>query len=54
METLTARARVTNNYDHKGHLFIDLDVLVLAAGTRPVAHVAHTAIYRPRQVAQAA
>jgi len=53
-ETLTARARVTNNYDHKGHLFVDLDVLVLAAGTRPVAHVAHTAIYRPRQVAQAA
>lgn len=53
-ETLTARARVTNNYDHKGHLFVDLDVLVLADGTRPVAHVAHTAIYRPRQVAQAA
>ena len=53
-ETLTARARVTNNYDHKGHLFIDMDVLVLAAGTRPVAQVAHTAIYRPRQVAQAA
>ncbi len=53
-ETLTARARVTNNYDHKGHLFVDMDVLVLANGTRPVAHVAHTAIYRPRQVAQAA
>jgi acyl dehydratase len=53
-ETLGARARVTNNYDHKGHLFVDLDVLVLANNTRPVAHVAHTAIYRPRQVAQAA
>ncbi|MSO90544.1 MAG: hypothetical protein EXR01_03000 [Acetobacteraceae bacterium] len=53
-ETLTARARVTNNYDHKGHLFIDMDVLVLAGGTRAVAHVAHTAIYLPRQVAQAA
>ncbi len=53
-ETLGARARVINNYDHKGHLFVDLDVLVLADGIRPVAHVAHTAIYRPRQVAQAA
>ena len=53
-ETLTARSRVTNNYDRKGHLFVDLDVLVLANGSRPVAHVAHTAIYRPRQLAQAA
>jgi len=49
-ETLTARARVTGNYEHKGHLFVDLDVLILTAGTRPVAQVQHTAIYRPRQV----
>ena len=53
-ETLSARAKVTDNRNHKGHLFVDLDVLVLAEGTRPVAHVRHTAIYRPRQVAQAA
>ena len=53
-ETLSARALVKNNYEHKGHLFVDLDVLVLAAGTRPIAQVNHTAIYRPRQVAQAA
>lgn len=53
-ETLNARARVTNNWDHKGHLFVEMDVLVLAGENRPVAHVTHTAIYRPRQVALAA
>jgi acyl-coenzyme A thioesterase PaaI-like protein len=49
-QTLTARARVVANYDKKGHRFVDLDALVLADGT-PVARIAHTAIYRPRQVA---
>ena len=53
-ETLSARARVAGNYERKGHLFVDLDVLVLSAGTRPIAHVLHTAIYQPRQAARAA
>ncbi len=53
-ETLTARARVDGNYERKGHLFVDLDVLVVAGDDRPVAQVAHTAIYRPRQVIEAA
>ena len=48
-ETLTVRARIARNYEHKGHLFVDLDALVLA-DAKPVAHVIHTAIYRPRQV----
>ncbi|MCL2427797.1 MAG: hotdog fold thioesterase [Alphaproteobacteria bacterium] len=48
-ETLTARARVTDNDDRKGHQFVDLDVLVLA-DERPVASVQHTAIWRPRQL----
>lgn len=52
-ETLTARARVADNYARKGHRFVDLDVLVLADG-RPVAQVDHTAIYQPRQVTEAA
>ena len=52
-ETLAARARVLANYEKKGHLFVDLDVLVLS-GSRPVAAVLHTAIYRPRQAARAA
>ena len=52
-ETLTARACVLANYERKGHLFVELDVLVLGDGMRPVAQVRHTAIYRPRQVAAA-
>ncbi len=48
-ETLTVRARVARNYDHKGHLFVELDALVLGDG-RPLSRIGHTAIYRPRQV----
>jgi hypothetical protein len=51
-ETLSARALVAANYEKKGHRFVELDVLVLAAA-RPVAQVLHTAIYQPRQAAQA-
>jgi acyl dehydratase len=50
-ETLTARSCVAANYERKGHLFVELDVLVLSDGARPVAQVRHTAIYRPRQMA---
>jgi len=52
-DTLSVRARVTRNYAHKGHLFVEIDALVVANETTPVAHIAHTAIYRPRQVAAA-
>jgi len=45
----SARGRVTANYEHKGHHFVDVDILVLANET-PIAHVSHLAIYRPRQV----
>jgi acyl dehydratase len=48
--TLSARARVTGNYEHKGHRFVEIDALVLADETRLVAQVAHIAIYQPRQV----
>jgi hypothetical protein len=48
--SLSVRAHVTANYEHKGHRFVDLDALVLADDIRPIAHLAHTAIYRPRQV----
>lgn len=51
-ETLTVRARVARNHEHKGHLFVELDALVLA-DARPIARIAHTAIYRPRQVLEA-
>jgi acyl dehydratase len=52
-DELSARALVTANYERKGHRFVDLDVLVYANRTRPVARIAHTAIYRPRQLAAA-
>jgi len=53
-DTLSARARVTQNYVHKGHKFVEIDALVLANEQRPLARVTHTAIYRPRQLAEAA
>ncbi len=52
-DELSARALITGNYEHKGHRFVALDVLVYADGARPVARIAHTAIYRPRQLAAA-
>ncbi len=48
-DEITARGRVSANYERKGHRFVELDALVLANGS-PVAHIAHVAIYRPRQV----
>ena len=52
-DQLSVRARITKNYEHKGHRFVELDALVLAGRGTPVARIAHTAIYRPRQVAAA-
>jgi hypothetical protein len=52
-ETLAARPRVIANYERKGHLFVELEVLVLGGDERAIAHVTHTAIYRPRQAAAA-
>jgi hypothetical protein len=53
-DTLSARARVTQNYVHKGHKFVEVDTLVLANERSPLARVTHTAIYLPRQLAEAA
>ncbi len=52
-DTLSVRARITGNYEHKGHRFVELDALVLAGDSIPIAHVAHTAIYQLRHVAAA-
>ena len=51
-DCLTVRARVVDNYERKGHRFVDLDCLVIANENRPVAHVLHTAIYRLRHLAE--
>jgi hypothetical protein len=52
-DELTARARVTGNYEKKGHRFVELDALVLANGRTPLAHCRHIAIYQPREQAAA-
>jgi hypothetical protein len=53
-DTLSAHARVTQNYEHKAHKFVEVDALVLANERTPLARVTHTAIYLPRQLAEAA
>ncbi len=52
-DELTARAKVTGNYEKKGHRFVELDALVVANGRTPVAHCQHIAIYAPREQAAA-
>jgi hypothetical protein len=52
-DELTARAKVIGNYEKKGHLFVELDALVVANGQTPLAHCQHIAIYQPREQAAA-
>jgi acyl dehydratase len=53
-EPIEVRARIDQVREHKGHGFVELDVLVLAGDEhRAVARIAHTAIYAPRQVRDA-
>lgn len=53
-DVLGVRARVTKNFEHKGHKWVEIDALVLANEATPLARVSHVAIYRPRQLAEAA
>ncbi|MBU6456421.1 MAG: hypothetical protein KGQ48_02645 [Bradyrhizobium sp.] len=48
-DELTARAKVTGNYEKKGHRFVELDALVIANGKTALAHCHHIAIYQPRE-----
>jgi acyl dehydratase len=52
-DELTARARVTGNYEKKGHRFVELDALLVANGRTPLAHCQHIAITQPREQAAA-
>ncbi|MGJ4950200.1 hypothetical protein [Bradyrhizobium sp. HKCCYLS20291] len=52
-DEITARGRVVANYEKKGHCFVEIDALVVANGTRPLAHCHHVAIYQPRAEAAA-
>lgn len=46
-DAVEARATVAREWENKGHRFVELDV-GLIADERLVAHVCHTAIYKPR------
>jgi hypothetical protein len=46
-DRVETRALVSDVRERSGHHFVDLDVLQIVA-ERPIVHVAHTAIYRPR------
>ena len=48
-DELTVRAEVADNYEKKGHMFVELDGLIVANGRTPIAHCQHTAIYQPRE-----
>ncbi|HSE02980.1 MAG TPA: hotdog domain-containing protein, partial [Methylomirabilota bacterium] len=48
-ERLETRARVKNLFQGKGHEFVELDLLLLAGGARPVASIRHVAIYQLRK-----
>ena len=52
-DEIAARAMVTDNYEKKGHRFVELDALLVANGTTPLAHCQHIAIYQPRERAVA-
>jgi acyl dehydratase len=52
-DELTLHASITSNAVNKGHAIVAFDAIVVADGTRTVAAISHTAIWRPRQVAQA-
>lgn len=52
-DVLTARAKVIDNYERKGHRFVELDALIVAGGDVPVAKCWHCAIWQPRTQAAA-
>ena len=52
-DELSVRARITGNHEHRGHRFVEVDVQVVANQRIPVAQIAHTAIWLPRQLAAA-
>ena len=52
-DEIIGRAKVTDNYEKKGHRFVELDALVVGNGTTPLAHCRHVAIYQPREQAAA-
>jgi hypothetical protein len=52
-EELTLRAKIASNVISKGHAIVEFDAIVVADGARGIAELTHTAIWKPRQVAEA-
>jgi hypothetical protein len=50
-EAIQVRSRVAACYEHKGHEFVILNLVLLGPGNRLIQQVAHTAIFRPKFVA---
>jgi acyl-coenzyme A thioesterase PaaI-like protein len=48
-ERVEVRGKVAELFEKKGHKFVELDLLWVAQGARPVLHARHTAIYEPRR-----
>jgi hypothetical protein len=44
-DQVSTRGRIAGLFERKGHHFVDLDLLMVINGNRPVLHVRHTAIY---------
>ncbi|HEX7786465.1 MAG TPA: hotdog fold domain-containing protein, partial [Methylomirabilota bacterium] len=47
-QPLEMRAKVKSLFQGKGHEFVELDLLLLTSGSRPVAAIRHVAIYQLR------
>jgi acyl dehydratase len=48
-QRVQTRARVIDEYERKGHRFVELDVLLVTDDDDPVMRIRHTAIYEPRR-----
>jgi hypothetical protein len=47
-DRISARARIHDRFDRKGHEFVVIDVMLAGYGGRLIQTVRHTAIYRPK------
>lgn len=47
-EEVQMRGTIADRYERKGHQFAVLDLLLIAATERIIAHIRHTAIWRPQ------
>lgn len=52
-DALSARGRVVQNYEKKGHRLVDLDLILVANDKTVLAHVLHTAVYKLRHLSEA-